>query len=132
MYTSYCFKKLVVITLIRYKHSKKKLTDKGIVLYELLKLKTLESNHHTIDLTVGELAKYYKIRGQAKERYSHIKNRFLIPAIQEINENTEFTITLPSDYSQGTFIENKKGNKVLGVSLSWTMENQNIIQLSDN
>lgn len=100
----------------------KKLTDKGIVLYELLKLKTLESNHHTIDLTVGELAKYYKIRGQAKERYSHIKNRFLIPAIQEINENTEFTITLPSDYSQGTFIENKKGNKVLGVSLSWTME----------
>lgn len=100
----------------------KKLTDKGIILYELLKLKTLESNRRTIDLTVEDLAKYYKVRGQVKERYSYIKRRFLVPAIQEINENTEFTITLPSEYSQGTFIENKEGKKVSSVSLSWTME----------
>lgn len=100
-----------------------KLTDKGIVLYELLKLETLENNQRTIDLTVRDLADYYKIKGErVRGRYSHIKNRFLIPAIKEINENTEFTITLPNEHTQGTFIENKKGCKVLSVSLSWTMD----------
>ncbi|RIE16958.1 replication initiation protein [Candidatus Cryosericum septentrionale] len=80
----------------------------SIRIYELLKMEL--AFHHKKDFTLEEFKTLLQIdKKPAFEQYSNIKARILLPALKEINKNTDLQIV--------KFLEKKQSRKVIGFTL---------------
>lgn len=86
-----------------------KFSDKGILLYEILK-SLEERNTFQYKMSLEEVAILFKPKGKSRTRYNYLKEKFIQPAVNEINNNTTMDIT---------FDVWKEGRNTRGFDFSW-------------
>jgi plasmid replication initiation protein len=80
----------------------------SIRIYEYLKME--QAFHHKVYFGLEEFKAFLRIdQKPAFEQYGNIKARILLPAIREINKNTDLQIV--------KFIEEKRSRKIIGFTL---------------
>lgn len=69
----------------------KKLSDRGLVLYEFLKI-SLKSESRVFNLSISDLKRMYSLKNKVSNSYKYINQKYLQKAIEEINNNTELLV----------------------------------------
>ena len=86
----------------------------SLVLYEMIQRRVNLSHKWSETFTIEELRKHLTVPKGKLVAYKNLKAYALLPAIEEVSGLADFSVN---------FVENKRGKKVISVTISWNKKN---------